>query len=68
MICPFMSGPSGTGGKTTVECVCGRCALWVVRRQEAYDEERVLNVGETHACAAAFMAVTQDGRWTLNAG
>ena len=66
MICPFMSGPSGQGGKTKIECERSNCALWVTRTTRQMDERGKMVDGQTRACAVAFMAVSTSGNWGLN--
>lgn len=66
MICPFMSGPSGQGGKIMVECKRSNCALWVTRTTRQMDERGNMTDVKTRACAAAFMAVSSGGNWNLN--
>lgn len=66
MICPFMSGPSGQGGKTMVECQRGNCALWVMKSTRQMDERGKMIDVQARACAAAFMAASTDGKWNLN--
>lgn len=68
MICPFMSGLSGQGGKKMVECQRSNCALWVTRTTRQVDERGKMVEGQTRACAAAFMAVSSGGDWSLNGG
>ena len=66
MICPFMSGPSGQGGKTMVECQRSNCALWVIKTTKAINESGRMADSQTRACAAAFMAASTSGNWRLN--
>lgn len=66
MICPFMSGPSGQGGKIMIECKRGNCALWVTKTTRQFDKRGEMADGQTRACAAAFMAASTSGNWKLN--
>lgn len=66
MICPFMSGPSGQGGKITINCQRENCALWVTRTTSQMDERGKMVNAQTRACAVAFMAVSSGGNWNLN--
>lgn len=66
MICPFMSGPSGQGEKIMIDCKREGCALWVIKTTKAIDESGRMADNQTRACAAAFMAASTSGNWSLN--
>ena len=49
-----------------INCQREGCALWVTNTTKVIDERGRMADSQTRACAAAFMAVSTSGNWSLN--
>ena len=49
-----------------INCQREGCALWVIKTKKVIDERGGIADSQIRACAAAFMAASTGGNWSLN--
>ena len=65
MICSFMSGSGGTGGRTMINCAHERCTLWVERTVTEHDIRGNETTTKTVGRSVAFIASLGGGSWMI---